>query len=30
VLEEGRVEASGPADELARDPALVQAYLGGH
>ncbi|MGO4306225.1 branched-chain amino acid ABC transporter ATP-binding protein/permease [Cupriavidus sp. RAF12] len=30
VLEEGRVVASGPADELARDPALVQAYLGGH
>jgi len=30
VLEEGRVVASGPADALARDPALVQAYLGGH
>lgn len=29
VLEEGRVVASGGADELARDPALVQAYLGG-
>ncbi|MES2010001.1 MAG: ATP-binding cassette domain-containing protein [Pseudomonadota bacterium] len=30
VMEEGRVVASGPADELARDPALAQAYLGGH
>lgn len=30
VLEEGRVVASGRADLLARDPALVQAYLGGH
>ncbi len=30
VLEEGRVVASGPAADLARDPALVQAYLGGH
>lgn len=29
VLEEGRVVASGRADLLARDPALVQAYLGG-
>jgi ABC-type branched-subunit amino acid transport system ATPase component/ABC-type branched-subunit amino acid transport system permease subunit len=29
VLEEGRVVASGSAAELARDPALVQAYLGG-
>ncbi|EHP40777.1 ABC transporter [Cupriavidus basilensis OR16] len=29
VMEEGRVVASGPADELARDPALAQAYLGG-
>ncbi|WP_454719746.1 MULTISPECIES: branched-chain amino acid ABC transporter ATP-binding protein/permease [Cupriavidus] len=30
VMEEGRVVASGPADALARDPALAQAYLGGH
>lgn len=30
VLEEGRVVASGSAEALARDPALVQAYLGGH
>ncbi|WP_342052550.1 MULTISPECIES: branched-chain amino acid ABC transporter ATP-binding protein/permease [unclassified Cupriavidus] len=30
VLEEGRVVASGPAEALAKDPALVQAYLGGH
>ncbi|WP_454730787.1 MULTISPECIES: branched-chain amino acid ABC transporter ATP-binding protein/permease [Cupriavidus] len=30
VMEEGRVVASGPADRLARDPALAQAYLGGH
>ncbi|RZT36500.1 branched-chain amino acid ABC transporter ATP-binding protein/permease [Cupriavidus agavae] len=29
VLEEGRVVASGDAEALARDPALVQAYLGG-
>lgn len=29
VLEEGRVVASGDAETLARDPALVQAYLGG-
>ncbi len=29
VLEEGRVVASGRADLLARDAALVQAYLGG-
>ena len=29
VLEEGRVVASGRADVLARDAALVQAYLGG-
>ncbi len=29
VLEEGRVVASGDAETLAKDPALVQAYLGG-
>ncbi len=29
VLEEGRVVASGDAETLANDPALVQAYLGG-
>ncbi|GJG98764.1 ATP-binding cassette domain-containing protein [Cupriavidus pauculus] len=29
VLEEGRVVASGDAESLAKDPALVQAYLGG-
>jgi ABC-type branched-subunit amino acid transport system ATPase component len=29
VLEEGRVVASGDAQSLAADPALVQAYLGG-
>jgi ABC-type branched-subunit amino acid transport system ATPase component len=29
VLEEGRVVASGDAETLEKDPALVQAYLGG-
>ncbi|AOY97203.1 ABC transporter [Cupriavidus sp. USMAA2-4] len=29
VLEEGRVVASGPAGQLASDPSLAQAYLGG-
>jgi branched-chain amino acid transport system ATP-binding protein len=29
VLETGRIEVSGPAAELARDPAVEQAYLGG-
>src|SRR5690606_24328372 len=28
VLERGRLVASGPADELARSPAIRQAYLG--
>ncbi|MDT7839024.1 ABC transporter ATP-binding protein [Aquabacterium sp. OR-4] len=30
VLELGRVSMSGPADELARDPRIVEAYLGLH
>lgn len=29
VLETGRIELSGPAADLARDPAVEQAYLGG-
>ena len=30
VLEDGRIVASGSAAEIAGDPALAQAYLGGH
>jgi branched-chain amino acid transport system ATP-binding protein len=30
VLEAGRVVLQGPADELARDPRVTAAYLGGH
>lgn len=30
VLEGGRVVAEGRADEIANDPALAEAYLGGH
>jgi len=29
VLETGRIEISGPAAELARDPRVKNAYLGG-
>lgn len=30
VLENGRIVLEGPADELARDPRVKEAYLGGH
>ena len=30
VLQSGAIVHSGPARELAQDPALVKAYLGGH
>ena len=29
VLQSGSIKKSGTADEIARDPALVHAYLGG-
>lgn len=29
VLQSGTIKKSGTADEIARDPALVHAYLGG-
>jgi len=30
VIEDGRIVASGDAASIAADPALAQAYLGGH
>jgi branched-chain amino acid transport system ATP-binding protein len=30
VIEGGRIELEGDAESLARDPRIVQAYLGGH
>lgn len=30
VLETGGIKLSGPAAELAQDPRVVSAYLGGH
>jgi len=30
VLEQGRIVASGPAQELAQDPRIREAYLGQH
>jgi len=29
VLENGRITLSGPAAELARNPRVIEAYLGG-